>query len=425
MEVDLTQPWATFPNTFMTSMGALMMAPAMLASSDRGAGHPIGTGPFTFASWTKDSSFKTTRNTSYWQAGKPHLDELNFLVITDPSTQASALQAGDIDVLSTASYEAATTLEQAGFTVLKNWQSLPGMAMTNTAPDIGGKPNPVSNIHARKALAYATDQQALADTLGPGLELPKSPIPSASKWGLPDDQTGYPDFDLDQAKQAVDEYKTETGAPSLSIELSLPSDPDSLAVAQILQSQWEQAGIDTTLNTKLATAFISDVVVGNYQVALFSMYNAPDPDSNNLFWSSANVHPYGQISINFTRLTTPQMDADLAVGRREPRLRCPQARLRRPRQADQRQRRQHLDDLLTVLDHRRQERPRAPEGERDLLLECADHLAGRPLGGDLAMTEHDVGATAVSYAAGSFSDEDASGQAAEHAAYLDRVADVR
>ena len=111
-----------------------------------------------------------------------------------------------------------------------------------------GKPNPVANIHARRALAYATDQQALADNLGPGVELPKSPIPSASKWGLPDDQTGYPDHDLDQAEHEVDLYKEETGAPSLSIELSLPTDPDSLAVAQMLQSQWKQAGIDTTLD---------------------------------------------------------------------------------------------------------------------------------------------------------------------------------
>jgi ABC-type transport system substrate-binding protein len=88
------------------------------------------------------------------------------------------LQAGNIDVMLTQSYQAAATLERSGFTVLKNWQSQAGMAMTNTAPDVGGKQNPVSNIHARKALAYATDQQALADNLGPGSS-PKSPIPSA------------------------------------------------------------------------------------------------------------------------------------------------------------------------------------------------------------------------------------------------------
>src|SRR4029079_3479341 len=69
VQVDLNQPWATFPNTVLVSQGALMMAPAMLSSPDRGASHPIGTGPSTFASWSTDSSFRTTRNTAYWQAG--------------------------------------------------------------------------------------------------------------------------------------------------------------------------------------------------------------------------------------------------------------------------------------------------------------------------------------------------------------------
>ena len=99
VQVDLTQPWATFPSTFMISQGALMMAPAMLSSPDRGAAHPIGTGPYTFASWSKDTSFRTTRNPSYWQAGKPHLDELNFVPISDPSSLASSLQAGDVDMM--------------------------------------------------------------------------------------------------------------------------------------------------------------------------------------------------------------------------------------------------------------------------------------------------------------------------------------
>ena len=30
------------------------------------------------------------------------------------------------------------------------------------------------------------------------------------------------------------------------------------------------------------------------------------------------MHPYGEISINFTRLTTPQMDEDLRVARQSP-----------------------------------------------------------------------------------------------------------
>ena len=40
--------------------------------------------------------------------------------------------------------------------------------MPNTAPQVGGKPNPLSNIHARMALAYATDRAVIAQQVGDG-----------------------------------------------------------------------------------------------------------------------------------------------------------------------------------------------------------------------------------------------------------------
>ena len=132
---------------------------------------------------------------------------------------------------------------------------------------------------------------------------------------MPDDQTGYPGFDLDKAKEQVGLYEQDTGASSLSIELSAASDADTVAAAQTLQAQWSEAGIKTTIATKDASSFISDVVFGKYQVGLFSMYGGGDPDYNYFFWSAGNINPYGQVSINFTRFTTPEMEQALTAGR--------------------------------------------------------------------------------------------------------------
>ena len=217
----------------------------------------------------------------------------------------------------TSSFEVATRDAQ-GFSVIKDWTASPGMALANTAPDIGGAPNPLSNLHARRALARATDQQALADAVGTGIRLPRSPISSDGKWGLPDDQTGYPSFDPAKAKEELDQYKRDTGASSLQVELSSVSDTDTLRVAQSLQAQWREAGIETTISSKEAGAFVADVVFGKYQLALFGMYGAPDPDFNYYFWTADNIHPAGQISLNFSRFTTPKMEEALHVGRANP-----------------------------------------------------------------------------------------------------------
>jgi len=317
VKVDLNQPWAAFPSSFLNGQSALQMAPAMLAAADRGQAHPIGTGPYTFTSWEPDSTFKTAKNTTYWQPGLPHLDALTFRVIPDATSQSAALQSGDVNMVLTNSASDANALADQ-YTVVKNWDTEPGLAMTNTSPTVSGKANPVSNLHARKALAYATDRQGLAAAAGDGVLSGNSPFPATSPWGLPEDQNGYVDFDLDQAKSEVAAYLADTGESSLSITLSGTPDTDSVRLMQRLQGQWQDAGIKVAIETKEATTFITDVVAGSYQVAMFSFYSSPDPDQNHYFWSAATAPGQGGVNINFTQFTTPQMEADLKIGRENP-----------------------------------------------------------------------------------------------------------
>lgn len=317
VEVTMSQPWAAFPSSFLNGQSAMMMAPAMLTSPGRGNDHPIGTGPFTFASWDSATVFKTTKNPTYWQQGLPHLNQLEFHVLADSTSQSNALQTGDVNMVFTASAEEANALEST-YTVLKDWESEPGMIITQTLADVGGTTNPLSNKNARMALAYATDRQTLAAAVGEGVQTPSSPFPPTSKWGLPEDQNGYVSFDVDKAKQFVEAYRADTGASSLKFTLSATADIDTQKVAQLVQSQWKDAGIDASIEQLEPTAFISKVVQGNYEAAFFNIYSSPDPDQNYYFWSESTAKGVGQISINFTELTNPQMQASLQTGRQSP-----------------------------------------------------------------------------------------------------------
>jgi peptide/nickel transport system substrate-binding protein len=85
--------------------------------------NPIGTGPFKFVSFLKDTSFKTTRNTNYWRKDAqgnqlPYLNAVTFLFITDPVTQESAMKAGEADMLTVKhGSKVASDLAAVGFTV--------------------------------------------------------------------------------------------------------------------------------------------------------------------------------------------------------------------------------------------------------------------------------------------------------------------
>lgn len=314
VQVALSQPWGAFPTSYLAGQSAMMMAPEMLSSADHGVTHPIGTGPFTFVSWSPGDVFRVEKNPDYWQAGKPHLDQIDFKIISDDASLSAALQTGAVDLITSADPAAADRLSSTA-RVIRDWQLDPAFVMTNTLAEVSGKPNPLSNQHARTALAYATDRVAVAAAVGDGVLVPTGPFSPDNPWGMPADQNGYPDPDPGRAREEVAAYEADTGESGLHFTVKVGAG-GSTAVLQLLQAQWKDVGIDIEIQPVESAALISDVVGGHYEAAVFAIYTSPDPDQNHYFWSAATAQGEGNISINFTQYTNPQMEAALEAGRR-------------------------------------------------------------------------------------------------------------
>ncbi len=323
VQVDLTQPWAAFPSSYLDSNSAMMMAPSMIAAGTAGSNHPVGTGPFVFSNWVQNSTLTVTRNAHYWggldtagkvETGTPYLDSITFKVITDDQTRAQSLQSGDIDMLSTLSANTANSMA-ANFQEVRDWDAGSVLVQVNTYATINGKPNPLANIHARMALAYATDAKAIATVAGKGLQLSTSPFGPNTPWGMPSSQNGYPSTNLAQAKAQVAQYKQDTGDSSLNVTLmGLPS-LDVVTALQALSAQWAKAGITTHIQTLDQSARITAEVTGDFELAFGTNYGYPDPDSQYYFWASTSNKPPPAIAINFAHYSTPQIDKDLNTGR--------------------------------------------------------------------------------------------------------------
>ena len=319
VEVDLTQPWAAFPSSFLDGGSAFMMAPSQIDAGTAGASHPIGTGPFEFQSWVPNSTFQVKRYPNYWGGrdangnvrtgqGLPYLDSIEFKVIIDDGTRTAALQNGDINMEYTTNAADATTLASS-YTVVKDWDTESAFIMPNTAIA------PFNNVHARLALAYATDREAIAKEVGTGVDIPTSPWSPSNPWGMPQSQNGYVDYDLNKAKSELAQYEQDTGATSLSFTLDgLPSIDDQKVLQQV-QAQWAKAGISAHIETLAQTAYITKIATGGFTAAFFRNYGYPDPDEDFYFWSSTTAKGVNNISINFTQYTTAQLDQDLNTGR--------------------------------------------------------------------------------------------------------------
>ena len=142
-----------------------------------------------------------------------------------------------------------------------------------------------------------------------------SPFAPSGPWGLPDNQTGYVTYDPAKAKTELTAYEHDTGQSSLTFTLTGVSDVNTVRQLQALQAQWKRVGINAQLQTTDQPTLIKQLVAANYETVYLNNFNYPDPDSDRVFWSSDTIKGVGQININFSLYTTPQIDKDLHEGR--------------------------------------------------------------------------------------------------------------
>lgn len=321
VRVFLKKTWAQYPQAL--SGAGWMLAPSMInhvngdGVSDGGVLDPVGTGPFEFQQWRQNDLFRATKFDKYWRksptgAQLPYLDEIEFRPIIDDDAKERALGTNDVDVAYTTSAQVAERIGE-DYTIIRDYTSERTFVMLNTGENDANSPNPFDNVHARRAVAYATDRQQIADLVGTGVQITTQGYRPDSQWHIPEDETGYYPYDPAKAKEEIELYKADTGATSLSFTLSGLPNLEDTSLMQALQQQWKDSGIEAQIEQVDQVKYISTIALGNFQAAWFRWYGNPDPDANYVY--NAVETAQGPVYINFTQYTTPEMQANLEAGR--------------------------------------------------------------------------------------------------------------
>jgi peptide/nickel transport system substrate-binding protein len=312
--VKLKTPWAAFP-TALTSQLGYMIAPAMI--NDPGlVNKPIGTGPFVFQSHTPNQTWAFKKNESYWRQGLPRLDAIDFQPMPDNAERLRRLQAGDIDMMHTNEPQSILELRSDNsFKRVENDAGSEEFILLNTQAE------PFDSLTARQAVAFATDRagyrkQVHRDVMGPA----NSPF-APGQLGY-EENNGFPEFDPARAKELVAQYQRETGKP-LAFTFYSADDPLAQLGAQNLSKPWIDAGMQVTLKGLPQINLIAQDATGNYQASVFRNFSFPDPDTDTVFWRSSSIAPSPNVSLNFPRHASPELDAlmDKALASSDPKER--------------------------------------------------------------------------------------------------------
>jgi peptide/nickel transport system substrate-binding protein len=229
---------------------------------------PIGAGPFRVVSNQLSSRLVLERNPLYWEAGRPYLDGLIFQSIGNEQAAYQALLAGDAQAFegmtSTPLIQAAMNSSQVTLTLQP--ATSPYMVQLNTLQA------PFNDRRAREAIYYATDVDAILRGLfnnqypasqsftGPGGLFHHPQVPA------------YRGYDLAKARAIVEELG------GLRVTLATLRSFVAEQVITALQSQWQMAGIDATIEVQELGAQIRSLQSGTWESMLMAI-GSYDPEA--------------------------------------------------------------------------------------------------------------------------------------------------
>jgi peptide/nickel transport system substrate-binding protein len=207
---------------------------------------PVGTGPFVFQSFTVGERSLCTRNPSYWEEGKPYVDEWEDISIDDNTARLNALLAGEIDMMSQLPFTQAKAQQGGGQIQVIDAPS-PAFQVILMAVDI----EPFSDVRVRQALRLIPDRQALIDGALAGFGTLGNDLFGK---GLPYFAEDLPprEQDLEQARSLL----RAAGQENLQVTLHT-SDivPGFVEVATLFAEQAKGAGVNVRVKREPANAY--------------------------------------------------------------------------------------------------------------------------------------------------------------------------
>jgi dipeptide transport system substrate-binding protein len=200
---------------------------------------PIGTGPFAFKSYQKDSNIRYVGNKSYWKPDDVKLDNLIFAITTDASVRMQKLKKNECQVTLFPRPADIEPLkkdpnlkmpEQAGF-------NLGYISYNVTHP-------PLDKLEVRQALDMAVNKPQIIDSVYQGAgQLAVNAMPP-TQWSYDKSIKDAP-FDPEKAKALLKKAGVAEGTEIQlwAMPVQRPYNPNAKLMAEMLQSDWAKIGI--------------------------------------------------------------------------------------------------------------------------------------------------------------------------------------
>ncbi|MBA3952776.1 MAG: ABC transporter substrate-binding protein, partial [Rubrobacter sp.] len=279
---------------------------------------PVGSGPFKFESWRRGSEVRLSANDDFWGrdlppevgGGGPNVDRIVIRSIPDNTARVAALSGGELSGADGLTPDDVPTVEEnEDLKVL----SRPPLNIAYLAMNC--QKEPFTDPRVRRAMNYAINRPEIVESFfGKTGQVASNAMPPTVPY-FREATEPYP-YDPDEARRLLEEAGVGDGFDMELWYMPIPRPymPDGRGVAQAMQRDLQEVGINAKLVTREWGTYLEQTGTGAHDAAMLGWSgDNGDPDNflNVLLSSSSATEEDAQ---NIAYYKNPELDDLLRQG---------------------------------------------------------------------------------------------------------------
>lgn len=232
----------------------------------------VGTGPFMLEEIVPDTYVLLVANPDYYREGQPGVAEIRYNVVPEASTRAAGIRTGTYHLIPDVDPATAETLRGARGVTLMGVQDL-----AYTLLGFNVTREPFDDPKVREAINYAIDRDEIVEAVYFGNAVPGGPLsPGLQAWATDTSAFACYDTNLDRARDLLAEAGYPNGFETSILTFGTIQVVSDLA--QVLQAQLGQVGIDVDVNIAEFGAFVQGWRNSDFDMFVSLNGGSSDPD---------------------------------------------------------------------------------------------------------------------------------------------------
>ena len=314
----LREPLGPFLRNLAMSAFAIASPTALEKDVEAFWENPVGTGPFKFDAWDKGSEVRLVANDDWWASdlpaaqggGGPNVERIAFRSIEDNSSRVASLSGGQLSGADGLTPDDVPTVEEnPDLKVLTRPPLNIGYLALNCEKE------PFNDLNVRRAMAAAINMEEIVQAFfGDTAQVATNAYPpTVPYWREATEPYAY---DPDEARRLLEEagYADGFDMELWFMPIPRPYMPDGRGVAQAMQRDLEQVGINAKLVTREWGTYLEETSRGTHDACILGWTgDNGDPDNFlNVLLSSKSATPEDALNVAYYK--NPDLDEILDQG---------------------------------------------------------------------------------------------------------------